>query len=167
MPAKVPGELLQSLRSPRRPALQFTARDRTWSDESPTVFDLGTTDIGISAVIAYERQIRRLGVSGLPLGPFHLEICPTAVCQIQCTFCSYEIRNGIGHQLSPEVLQQVLEDAQFLEVVGLYWSGGGDPLAAKNIAASIEQSSTFSGVAIQTNGISLDRLTALGVERTA
>ncbi len=129
------------------------------SARSPTFFDPNTTNMELTGVMAYLRQSNGpQGPLGLPRAPYHLEICPTNRCQIDCRHCSYEQRNRAGLHLDPVLLNQLLEDAREMGVVGLYWSGGGDPLAAKNIDHLVAKSASFSGVAIQTNAISLDRL---------
>jgi MoaA/NifB/PqqE/SkfB family radical SAM enzyme len=122
--------------------------------ESPTTFCENTTDFGVSAILAHLRY----GLLGLPRCLWHLEVCPTSACPIECWFCSYTDRNQSGTSIPFAALERVLADAERLGAVGTYFSGGGDPLAAKEIAQAIERAASFSGVAVQTNAVLLDRL---------
>jgi MoaA/NifB/PqqE/SkfB family radical SAM enzyme len=159
MPAKVPPELCRYLQAQKpSPAGDGSFPNGNASVESPTVFCANTTDFSTNAILAHIRQTHECTERTFPTKLYHLEICPTAVCQIACTFCSYETRNLAGNRLPLQILKQVLEDARYLQVVGCYWSGGGDPLAAKAIDSLVGESSEFCGVSMQTNAVSLDRL---------
>jgi MoaA/NifB/PqqE/SkfB family radical SAM enzyme len=122
--------------------------------ESPTTFCENTTDFGVSAILAHLRYL----LLGLLRCLWHLELCPTSACPIECWFCSYTDRNQRGTSIPFAALERVLADAERLGAVGVYFSGGGDPLAAKEIAQAIERAASFSGVAVQTNAVLLDRL---------
>lgn len=163
MPVRVLNELQQLLNDDDRKPGTIVGIASRQEREAPTVYDSNTTDVGITAILAYLRQTHgKRGRHGLPRAPWHLEICPTAICQVHCIFCSYEIRNRIGRTLKPETIEEVLADARELGVVGCYWSGGGDPLAAPEIDRLIEKSAEFSGTSVQTNAVSLSRLTRHG-----
>jgi MoaA/NifB/PqqE/SkfB family radical SAM enzyme len=122
--------------------------------ESPTTFCESTTDFGVSAIVAHLRYL----LAGLLRCLWHLELCPTSACPIDCWFCSYTDRNQRGTSIPFAALERVLTDAERLGAIGTYFSGGGDPLAAKEIVQTIEQAASFSGVAVQTNAVLLDRL---------
>jgi MoaA/NifB/PqqE/SkfB family radical SAM enzyme len=124
------------------------------NQESPTILGEGTTDFGVSAIVAHLRYL----LQGFRRCLWHLEVCPTSACPIECSFCSYTDRNQGGTSIPFRSVGRVLRDAERLGVVGTYFSGGGDPLAAKEIAEAIEQAASFSGVAVQTNAALLDRL---------
>jgi MoaA/NifB/PqqE/SkfB family radical SAM enzyme len=126
---------------------------------SPTFFDANTTNTGLNGVLAYLRQSAGpKGKLGIPRAPYHLEICPTNRCPIDCFFCSYEQRNRAGLQLDAELLSSVLDEAREMGTLGVYFSGGGDPLVAARVDALISKAAEFSGVAVQTNAVALDRL---------
>jgi sulfatase maturation enzyme AslB (radical SAM superfamily) len=124
--------------------------------KSPTTFCEKTTDFGITAILAHLRHL----LSGWLL--WHLEICPTAACPIECSFCSYTERNQEGSSIPWPTLQRLIEDAKALKTMGVYFSGGGDPLAYKEIAQAMELAAEFSGVSVQTNAVLLDRLLKMG-----
>lgn len=108
--------------------------------------------------------------------PWTVEIEPTQVCDARCHFCSYEamlsrhrerIKFQRAHDLTPddnglskEVVMSLLADLKEAGTTkGIFWSGGGEPLLWPHIVEGIVEASTFSDVAIQTNGINLDKLT--------
>lgn len=161
MPTSVPVELKEAL-----VLQQATIEGRTPSvvgqaGESPTTFCSNTTDFRVNATFAHIRNDRRLA-AGLGPAPYHLEICPTAACPLTCKFCSYTMRNQSGQSLRLGNLLRLLDDAELMKVVGIYLSGGGDPLAYRDICTVIERAAEFSGVAIQTNGVFLDPLLKAG-----
>lgn len=124
--------------------------------KSPTTFCEKTTDFGVAAVLAHLRHL----LFGWLL--WHLEICPTAACPIECEFCSYTERNKEGARIPWPTVRRLIEDAKVLKTKGVYFSGGGDPLAYKEIAGAMELAAEFSGVSVQTNAVLLDRLLEKG-----
>lgn len=141
--------------------------------------DFGTDTYDFGARAVWVRKTKeRLGLQEkepLP-SPWTVEFEPTLICNARCHFCSYEamlsahrerIRkekkagevktpNGLPKDRVMGVLKELKEAGT---TMGTFWSGGGEPLLWPYILDSVMEASTFSDVAIQTNGINLDKFT--------
>lgn len=120
-----------------------------------------------------KERLRLMEKEPLP-SPWTIEFEPTLICNARCHFCSYEamlsthrerIRqekktgelktsNGLPKEKVMGVLKQLKEAGT---TMGTFWSGGGEPLLWPYIVEMVMEASTFSDVAIQTNGINLDK----------
>jgi MoaA/NifB/PqqE/SkfB family radical SAM enzyme len=70
-------------------------------------------------------------------GPFHLEIQPTDVCNLNCFFCSSE-RFRRGRSIPWDTLRAVLEEAAARDLRFLRLSGGGESLAYHSIGPLLD-----------------------------
>ncbi len=123
-----------------------------------TTFDERTPCLVCNATLMYFRK-RIESKSALGAGPCHLELNPTAKCPFNCTVCSYKTRNKPHEELPFEVVESALKDAKDMKVRALYFSGGGEPTAYRDIDKMIMMARAFAKeVSIQTNGYYLNRL---------
>ena len=97
------------------------------------------------------------------LSPVSVAICPTSLCDRACSFCSNKQRNIINRKknihLSEKVFLELTEDLKKLDVKGVSFAGGGDPLRYdSNLLTSFFcQKNINYKIGIHTNGINLNK----------
>jgi MoaA/NifB/PqqE/SkfB family radical SAM enzyme len=67
---------------------------------------------------------------GASMGPHSVEIDPTNRCPIDCSFCTWsQLRARTPASLSEDVFRRLIDDLIGLNVRGIVFTGGGEPLA--------------------------------------
>lgn len=61
------------------------------------------------------------------LPPLAVEIHPTAICNYNCSHCSYANRNKCNEQLPQDIMVRLMQSLTKLRVKAVYFSGGGEP----------------------------------------
>ncbi len=96
--------------------------------------------------------------------PISIALCPTARCVRQCKFCSNTERNRINRKLgleySENIFNQIVNDLNKLNVLGVSVAGGGEPLLwnKKQFHKFLCQKNPPYKIGIHTNGVYLDNL---------
>lgn len=115
---------------------------------------------------AYYTIFNRFGEykkSNLNFFPWSIEIHPTSKCNFKCVHCSYKKRNENKISLSQKCMAKLIDSIIRINVKGVYFSGGGEPLTFPNIEQHIKRlNDNGVEVALITNG-SLVRKKDLGI----
>jgi len=87
--------------------------------------------------------------------PIHFQLCPTNVCNLNCSFCSCSKREK-GLELSYEKIEKIITDFTQLGSQAVTITGGGEPCCHPDLSRII-QKLTDSGIqsGLVTNGIKL------------
>lgn len=98
------------------------------------------------------------------LSPVSLALCPTSKCIRDCVFCSNSQRNAINRKVnaeySREMFSSLANDINALQVKGVTFAGGGEPLTYDKEALEnfMLQDNISYKIGIHTNGIYLSKL---------
>ena len=72
--------------------------------------------------------------------PIQIQLVPTNICNQNCIFCAYRMKNSLSNQefnrkdlLSYEKVKETLVSAKALGVKAIHYTGGGEPLTHPNI----------------------------------
>ncbi len=80
-----------------------------------------------------EEMLSRIHSKTFSGGPFHVEFDWTDRCNVECFFCNNAELNKPGRELSPEIVDQVLDWTTQNGLRSIRLSGGGDPLFHRDI----------------------------------
>ena len=91
--------------------------------------------------------------------PVHLQLCPTNICNLNCSFCSCADRSR-SDVLPFEEIRQILREFYILGTRAITYTGGGEPLTHPRINDVLDVARNL-GIenGLVTNGLLLDRLT--------
>jgi len=162
----------------QQPGLPTTPSDTSLTFGIDVSTGMNAYDFAARGVnIAAQREKRGIPESlPLPHGPWTMELMPTDLCNVGCSWCSHRTLRS-EHVESVKVLRKsgdttmqpylarntLMELLDALEVggdtKGTYWAGGGEPLTAPYIVEAIERASQFSDVFLQTNAVLLNKFT--------
>lgn len=97
------------------------------------------------------------------ISPVSVAICPTSFCDRACSFCSNKQRNLHNRKnnikLSEKVFLEITEDLKKLDVKGISFAGGGEPLSYDDnlLTSFFCQKEINYKIGIHTNGINLNK----------
>ena len=97
--------------------------------------------------------------------PYHIQLYPTNICNLNCEFCSCANRNK-KDTLSLEKITSVLKTAWKLGCKAVTISGGGEPTLHPNINEILDKIVSFDMKAgMTTNGITLNNISNENIEK--
>jgi cyclic pyranopterin phosphate synthase len=100
-------------------------------------------------------------LEGKVIYPLYIEISPAGSCNHRCIFCAYDFAGYKPNFLNTSILKSRLSEMASLGVKSILYSGEGEPLLHKDIAAIINHTGTAGiDTALATNGVLLDRAMA-------
>ncbi|MEQ8249346.1 MAG: radical SAM protein [Alphaproteobacteria bacterium] len=113
--------------------------------------------------------------AGRHLGPLHVRIKPTNVCNHDCYFCAYRsdgLSLGSTMQVRDRIpqakMKEIVEDLIAIGTKAVTFSGGGEPLLYPHLAESAERlAGAGIGIGVLTNGSQLRGRLAQTLARTA
>lgn len=92
--------------------------------------------------------------------PFHIQVCPTNLCDLNCSFCSCANRNS-GLTIPWQDMQNMLIMFSELGTRAISVTGGGEPLLYPELNALIDLAESLQiKVGLVTNGIAIENLKA-------
>ncbi len=97
-------------------------------------------------------------LNGKVIYPLYLEISPAGLCNHRCIFCAYDFIGYKPNFITTSVLKKKLNEMASLGVKSILYSGEGEPLLHKDIAAIINHTKrTGMDIALATNGVLLNK----------
>lgn len=95
---------------------------------------------------------------GRAVYPLQVEISPTNICNHKCVFCAYDyISKKQKRFLDMALLEKSIRELKELGTKSLFYSGEGEPLLHKGLAALVEKAALLGfSQALNTNGVLMD-----------
>lgn len=89
--------------------------------------------------------------------PIYIEISPTNICNLKCSFCALEYSTIKPNTLSFDSLDSLLNELSDLGIKSIMFAGEGEPFVHNDIVKILESAKKYSlDSAVSTNGILLD-----------
>jgi GTP 3',8-cyclase len=100
-------------------------------------------------------------LEGKAIYPLYVEISPAGSCNHRCIFCAYDFVGYKPNFIDTSILKKRLSEMASLGVKSILYSGEGEPLLHKDIAAIIDHTAKAGiDTALASNGVLLDRAMA-------
>lgn len=102
--------------------------------------------------------------------PVHVQLVLSDLCNQDCGFCAYRMSSGLSHELFPAggrrnpnrmidtaKAQEIIDDCASIGVLGLQFTGGGEPTMHPDHLALFERAQAHGiATALVSNGVQLD-----------
>lgn len=87
--------------------------------------------------------------------PIHFQLCPTNVCNLNCSFCSCSNREK-KQQLSLAEVKEIIQDFSGLGAKAVTITGGGEPICHPDLPEILRELNSFNiKIGLVTNGLKL------------